>query len=197
LARKLGDEGPALQALARGLDPRRVTPDRAAKSIGAEDTFEVDLVDGPELRRAVMAQADRVAERLRAHELVAKTVVLKLKDTAFQSRTRQRALAAASSDGRLLAQIALALLDEAKVRAPGVRLSGVAVHGLAREEAPRQLALEPRAGKGDRLMKALDAIKGKFGRGAIDRAELIGEDREARRAQRRGDALGGDYDEDE
>lgn len=190
LASKLGDEGPALQALARGIDPRRVVPDRPAKSLGAEDTFERDLSDGPELRRAVIAQAERVAERLRAHALVAKTVVLKLKDTEFQSRTRQRSLAAASNDGRVFVEVALALLDDAHVLPPGVRLSGVAAHGLMEAEAPRQLALEADAGRGDRLMGALDAIRGKFGSAAIARAELIDErDRDARRAARAGDSL--------
>jgi DNA polymerase-4 len=197
LFHKLGDEGPALQALARGIDPRPVVPDRAAKSIGAEDTFEHDLVDGPELRRAVMAQADRVAERLRAQGLVCRTVVLKLKDPAFQSRTRQRALSAASSDGSVIAGAALALLEDAAVRAPGVRLSGVAAHGLTDAALPRQLALDARPGRGDRLMGALDAIRDKFGRGAIDRAELMGEDREARRAARRGTSLHGRDDDAE
>jgi DNA polymerase-4 len=196
LVRKLGDEGPALQALARGIDPRPVVPDRPARSIGAEDTFERDLTDGPELRRAVMAQADRVAERLRAHALVARTVVLKLKDTAFQSRTRQRALPAASSDGQVIARAALQLLEEAAVKAPGVRLSGVAVHGLSEASKPRQLVLEPRAERGDKLMGALDAIRNKFGRGVIDRAELVGSDREERRLARRGTGLSVDDDEE-
>jgi DNA polymerase-4 len=197
LRAKLGDEGPALQALARGLDPREVVADRPAKSIGAEDTFERDLADGPELRRAVMAQAERVAERLRAHKLVARTVTLKLKDTAFQIRSRQRTLPAPSSDGRVITATALALLDDAAVKPPGVRLSGVSVHGLGEAGLPRQLALEPRADRGDKLMGALDAIRGKFGRNVIDRAELIGEDREARRSARRGDALKGTLPTDE
>ena len=195
LRAKLGDEGPALQALARGLDPRRVEPERLAKSLGAEDTFEVDLVDGPELRRAVMAQAERVAERLRAHGLVARVVVLKLKDPAFALRTRRRTLGAASSDGGVFVTVALELLDEAHVRDPGVRLSGVAAQGLAEAAAPRQLGLGE--GRGDRLMGALDQIRGKFGRAAIARAELLdGDEREARRAARRGTSLDDEGDED-
>ena len=54
-------------ALARGEDPRDVVPDEAARSIGAEETFE----RGPRRRarrssRELLAQAGRVARRLRA-----------------------------------------------------------------------------------------------------------------------------------
>jgi DNA polymerase-4 len=190
LLAKLGEEGLAYQALARGEDPRRVEPDRAAKSVSAEDTFERDLDYGPELRRAVMAQAERVAERLRAHGLVAEVVVLKLKDKAFQTRTRRHTLAAASSDGRVFVDTALELLAAACVRAPPVRLSGIGAQGLQLSSAPRQLALAANEGRGDRLMASLDAIRGRFGRAAIARAELLDtEEREQRRAERRGNSL--------
>jgi DNA polymerase-4 len=190
LLAKLGDEGLAYQALARGVDPRPVIPDRAAKSVSAEDTFERDLDYGPELRRAVMAQAERVAERLRAHGLVADVVVLKLKDDAFQLRTRRRTLAAASNDGRVFVDTALELLAAASVRAPPVRLSGVGAQGLQLSSVPRQLALAPNPDRGDKLMASLDAIRGRFGRAAIARAELLDtEEREQRRAERRGNSL--------
>jgi DNA polymerase-4 len=39
LERHLGEGGNHLRALAEGLDPREVVPDRGQKSIGAEDTF--------------------------------------------------------------------------------------------------------------------------------------------------------------
>ena len=65
-----------LQALARGEDTRHVIADRAAVSIGAEETFEHDLVDGAPLRRHVTAQAERVAERLRRTHQLAGCVVL-------------------------------------------------------------------------------------------------------------------------
>lgn len=190
LRARIGDEAPQLQALARGIDPRRVVPDRPAKSLGCEDTFERDLPLGPALRNAVTAQAERVAERLRRHQLVAHVVVLKLKDPSFQIRTRRRTLPSASSDGRVIATAALALLDEGGVGPLGARLSGVSVSGLVDAAAPRQLALEAGPGRGDRLMGALDAIRDKFGRSAIARAELLdGEERDRRRAERRGNSM--------
>jgi DNA polymerase-4 len=46
---KLGDDGPALAARARGEDARRVDPVRAAKSISAETTFETDIAEADAL----------------------------------------------------------------------------------------------------------------------------------------------------
>ncbi len=190
LRSRIGDEAVHLQALARGVDARRVIPDREARSVGAEDTFERDLPLGPDLRREVMAQADRVAERLRHSALVASTVVLKIKDPQFQSRSKRRTLDAATSDGRIFAKVALELLDEIGVGPAGVRLSGVAAAGLVPAEAPRQLTLEARPARGDKLMGALDAIRERFGRAAIARAELLDDEaRHARRESRRGDSL--------
>ncbi len=189
----LGDEADRLQALARGIDPRAVVPDRSAKSIGAEDTFERDLRDGPELRHALMAQAEKVAERLRRHQLVAATVTIKLKDPEFQLRTRRRTLSSPTSDGRVFVDTALKLLDEAGVGPAGVRLSGVAASTLSDAESPRQLTLTDTPQRGDKLMGTLDAIRGRFGKSAIARAELLdGEEREARRASRRGQSLSDD-----
>jgi DNA polymerase-4 len=192
----LGDEARTLQALARGIDARIVEPDRAAKSISAEDTFERDLRDGPELKHAVMAQAERVAERLRRHRLVASAVMLKLKDPEFVLRTKRRTLSSPSNDGRVFVDVALQLLAEAGVGPTGVRLSGVGAVGLTDEAAPHQLALEAVPQRGDKLMGALDAIRGKFGKSAIARAELMdNEEREERRAQRRGQSLSDEPDE--
>ena len=178
LAARLGASHAAeLAALARGEDARRVEPDRAAVSVGAEDTFEHDLVDGPLLRRRITAQAERVAERLRRSHKSAATVVLKLKSPTFAITTRRRTLAAPTADGSVISRVALELLDACAVGAPGVRLSGVAATGLERAGAPRQLTLdEPERQKGERLGATLDRIRDRFGRGAVARAELLSED---------------------
>jgi DNA polymerase IV len=104
-------------------------------------------------------------------------VVLKLKDPQFHVTSRRRTLPSATSDGRLLATVALELLDAAALRAPGVRLSGVAAMSLAPADAPRQLALdEPARARGERLGETLDKIRDRFGRDAVARAALLSDD---------------------
>jgi DNA polymerase IV len=180
LAARIGAQhAAALIAFSRGEDPRRVEPDRQAVSVGAEETFEDDLADGPELRRRVTAQAERVAERLRKSGQQCGAVVLKLKDPEFKITTRRRTLDGATSDGRVIVKTALELLTAAKVRAPGVRLSGVSGTNLVDAGAPRQLSLdEPERQKGERLGQTLDKIRDRFGSSAVARAELLTNDEE-------------------
>jgi DNA polymerase-4 len=180
LERRLGSLGRELAAQAHGIDPRPVDPGRDAVSVGAEETFEHDLDDGPALRRHVTAQAERVAERLRRGGHRGQTVVLKLKDPAFHLTTRRRTLAEATDDGRAIAAVALALLTEARVGPPGVRLSGVSMTGLVAHAAPQQLLLDQRARRAQELGRTLDAIHDRFGEQALGRADLMydGEDDE-------------------
>jgi DNA polymerase IV len=165
-----------LQALARGEDARHVEPDRAAVAIGAEETFEHDLTDGPLLRRRITAQAERVAERLRKSAQLSGCVVLKLKDPEFHVTTRRRTLPAATADGRVIAKVALELLDAARLGG-GVRLSGVAATSIVPADAPRQLTLdEPERARGERLGETLDKIRDRFGKDAVARAALLSDE---------------------
>jgi DNA polymerase-4 len=174
LRQRLGVVGASIEALARGVDPRPVEPDRDPVSIGAEETFERDLIDGPELRRHVTEQAERVAKRLRSQGLLARVVVLKLKWPDFHLTTRRRTLEAATSDGRVLVPVAVSLLADERVGWPGVRLSGVQATALSSTEAPRQLTFEDGARRRSaKLAHTLDAIQSRFGAQALGRADLI------------------------
>src|SRR5439155_374803 len=74
LARVLGAWGGEIVLLARGEDDRPVVPDRDAKSIGAESTYDQDLTDKQAIGRTLLAHAQRVAERLTAEGLAAGAV---------------------------------------------------------------------------------------------------------------------------
>jgi DNA polymerase-4 len=64
-ARRFGEEGPGLAARARGEDLRRVTPEREAKSISAETTFDTDLRRLEELEQPLWRMCEKLARRLR------------------------------------------------------------------------------------------------------------------------------------
>ena len=84
--------GSHLHDLAWGRDPRPVVPERQEKSIGAETTFEVDTDDIGAVTGHVLALADRCAAGLRSKGLVARTVVLKVRNADFATITRSRTL---------------------------------------------------------------------------------------------------------
>ena len=58
---RLGEDGRRLWRLAHGIDERQVTPERETKSISAETTFEEDVGDRAELKRALLGLCESVA----------------------------------------------------------------------------------------------------------------------------------------
>jgi len=178
LARSLGPLGTHLHDLSHGIDPRPVTPDRDAKSIGAEDTFGEDLSTRAELLPHLHAQALRVARRLRRSGRVARGVVLKLKTHDFELRTRRTTLRAATDDGQTLYDAVAALLsreDELGALVP-MRLAGVSAVLL---EAPtvQPGLFDADARRATKLNGALDAIANRFGVGAVRPADVLDTDR--------------------
>jgi len=74
---------------ASGIDDRPVLSSRPDKSISAEETFDNDLDDRKEMHRHLLRLSERTASRLRAKELVAGTVQVKIRQADFTTFTRQ------------------------------------------------------------------------------------------------------------
>jgi DNA polymerase-4 len=193
LARDLGDRAAELQALAAGRDNRPVISERVAKSIGEENTFEVNVSEREVVSAALTSHADEVARRLRRSGYVGQTVTLKIKlgqarqrrtsrisgeddEPVYPLLTRAKTLATPTDDGRVIREVALALWDAAKVSEP-VRLLGVSLSQLSKANAGqldlfaerRSTVREPgtRPKPKPELGVALDAIRERFGRDAI------------------------------
>jgi len=122
--------GAGLYALARAEDDRAVVPDREAKSVSAEATFERDLTDLAVLGREIDAMAARVGGRLRASAFSGRTVTLKLRRYDFTTITRSQTLPQPTDDAQQIASTARRLLADAGT-AGGLRLLGVGVSGLS------------------------------------------------------------------
>src|SRR4051812_45622301 len=122
--------GTGLYALARAEDDRAVVPDREAKSVSAEATFERDLTDLAVLGREIDTMAARVGGRLRASAFSGRTVTLKLRRYDFTTITRSQTLPQPTDDVRQIAATARRLLAEAGTQG-GLRLLGVGVSGLS------------------------------------------------------------------
>ncbi len=173
---RLGEQGLVLRELALGRDDRPVVPDEPAKSMSSEMTFAEDRTDRAELLAIVADQAQRVAARLRRHGLRGRIVQLKLRDDTFATRTRRHALGGTTDDGEAIYHAARALLDADPLPRP-VRLIGVGASGLV-DASGETLSLvdsaeEPGRAVNERLMRALDQVEARFGRGAIRRAQAL------------------------
>lgn len=172
MERTLGDGGIHLWELSQGIDTRDVIPERTAKSIGAEDTFETDLEGEESLAPHIHAQALRVARRLRQAKTKTRCVQLKLKTNDFVSLTRRHTLTKPTDDGQEIYRTAMELLARTKLEKP-VRLTGVSAQELdGGEGAQLGLFEEETPKKSGKLNAALDAIAEKFGSKAITTADV-------------------------
>ena len=172
LVRAFGDGGPAMARLARGDDPRAVEPEREAKSIGAEETFEHDLHGVEQVTTRLLAQSERVAARLVSEGLACRTLTVKLKFEDFSLQTRSLQFSEFVSDTGSLHRAACRLLTRFEVRGRGVRLSGVSVSGLAPLEDARTLFPDETAERGRKLEVAMAALRARTG-ATVTRAALL------------------------
>jgi nucleotidyltransferase/DNA polymerase involved in DNA repair len=180
-----GHAGRELCELANGRDDRAVVPEQAAKSIGAEHTFETDTEDRDLMRRTLLALSDRVGRRLRKDGILAGGVTLKFRDDRFRTLTRAAALAQPTDVGDELFAMAWNLLSQLDWKGTRIRLLGVTASRLApaRSAEEGQLSLfQSNTNRRRRLAQTVDAIRERFGQDAIGRASLA--PRRTRRAPR-------------
>jgi DNA polymerase-4 len=85
-----GSRLPAIQALAQGIDHDPVVPDRDAKSISHETTFDQDTGDRVFLEGVLREFLSELAHDLRGQGLASAAFTIKLKDSHFHIHTRQR-----------------------------------------------------------------------------------------------------------
>ncbi len=131
LVRLLGrSHGLGLHELAHARDDRAVVPEREAKSVSVEGTYETDLTDRSLMQGLLTRQAGDVARRLSASGHSGRTVSIKVRLHDFTTMSRSTTLAAPTDDRGVIARTACALLADLDTSG-GVRLLGVGVSGLA------------------------------------------------------------------
>jgi DNA polymerase-4 len=171
LTRRLGESlGTMLADLSHAIDPRPVGPEDHARSISVEETFEEDLVDREAMDLVLLAQADRLATRLRRNGVMAGTVTLKARYPDFTTVTRSHTFREPVATSAELLEAARQLLERTDAETRGVRLLGIGGAHLVDAAGLRQLDLMP--GPWEEIDAAVEVIRERFGRGAVGRAAL-------------------------
>jgi DNA polymerase-4 len=164
-----GAEGGRLWRLARGIDARRVTPQRETKSVSSETTFDNDTADQEHLTRTLLLQCERVAARLKKQRLACRSVTLKLRTADFQLRTRRRSGFEPTQLATRLFLVARALLEK-ELDGTRFRLLGVSTADFAdADAADRADLVDEGIGREKAREQAIDALREKFGSGAVVR----------------------------
>ncbi len=139
-----GSSGRWYWRIARGIDEREVKPDRPYKSVSAERTFDVDLIEAEDLRRELARVAGYAWQRIERSEVKGRTVTLKVKFGDFSQITRSKSFPQPVPDFAAFEAAGQALLEALLPVPKGIRLLGLGLHSMVDETTsePQQLGLE-------------------------------------------------------
>tara|TARA_B100001123_G_C15319408_1_gene1027395 strand:- start:570 stop:1745 length:1176 start_codon:yes stop_codon:yes gene_type:complete len=162
------------QEKAAGIDKRSVRPNRERKSISAEVTFNSDVFDRPIMYRELLKLAEQTSSRLRAEQLVAGTVHIKVRKADFSTSTRQCSLLPPNNLTKSVYTAALNLLDKWLTTYPDteLRLLGVGCSQLAPDIQTDLFSTDILANKAN-LEQTVDKIRARFGHTSLSRARSI------------------------
>jgi DNA polymerase-4 len=166
LMKQLGPEGRRLWRLSNGIDHRKVVPERGAKTVSSETTFETDIRDLAPLERTLWRLCEKISARLKNGGLVGSTITLKLKTQDFRQRTRSQSL---PSPTQLATKIFATARDMLSRETDGTafRLIGAGVSALQAGGGMSDVDLLD--GRSASAERAMDDVRKKFGTGAVIR----------------------------
>ncbi|MBX3539654.1 MAG: DNA polymerase IV [Chelatococcus sp.] len=174
----LGKEAGRLQRLAHGIDDRAVSPNREAKVVSAETTFNEDISAPADLLPILWRLCEKLSARLKAAELAAGSVTLKLKTADFKLRSRSRGVPTTQLASRLFETGKDLLLPECD--GTQFRLIGIGTADLHPAVEADQGDLADQTAKRDaRMERAVDDLRAKFGAGAVVKGIVFGNGRKA------------------
>lgn len=118
--------------IVRGIHNSQVKPNRIAKSVAAEHTFNENLTSEIFMLEKLERIAAELENRLKKHNISGKTVTLKIKYSDFTTQTRSKTLPYFISDKGLLLEAAKELLFQERMK-DSVRLLGISLNNLNTE----------------------------------------------------------------
>jgi DNA polymerase IV len=167
LERKFGKYGVELWSKSRGIHTGEVVPYHEAKSISTENTFEENTVDMDFLMAELVRMTERVGYELRQDNKTAGCVAVKIRYGDFETTSRQVTIPYTFYDDELIAK-AKELFHKLWRKGEPIRLMGVRLSELTSEAVQTNLFVDTR--KKAELYKAIDDVKGRFGKDAVIKA---------------------------
>ena len=128
-----GKVGPYYYWIARGVDHRRVKPDRIRKSVGGENTFFEDVDQFDAAKEKLGPIIEKVWRHADAKGLYGKTLTLKVKFADFEQITRSRTGPKPLTKREEVERIAHQLLEPIFPVSKGVRLLGISLSAFGND----------------------------------------------------------------
>lgn len=175
----LKKHGEAIWNYANGRDFSLVEAERADnKGYGNSVTLSYDVTRAEEAKQVLLSLAETVGRRLRRDGAWIEVVSVTLRFFDLTQASHQCVLEHATNITDEIYQAACRLFDEFWDRTP-IRLIGIQTGKVTREGDNRQLSLfdDTDYEKLERLDRAMDSIREKFGADAVRRASFLQKDR--------------------
>ena len=178
LERRFGESGRWLCAQATGVDDDPVSCEHEEKSLGRETTFDRDTGDHELVLRTLLELCDEVASRLRRHDLRGRTITLKLRYQGYETHTFRTTVPMALDETAEVYQRTKELFRSRSDPGRKVRLIGVTVSNFSYRHHQADLfdPHEADRGKRNKVEKAVDTVRAKYGRQAVIRAAVLHRD---------------------
>lgn len=178
----LKSHGRTLWEFANGVDASKVIRERVeSKGIGNSTTLPKDATTEEEAKKVLLWLAQSVAGRLRKEKMKAKMVSVEIRYSTFQNVSHQKQISRATNTNQMIYETACELFRELWNGQP-IRLLGIRSSKLTDQNEPEQMSIfdfqemmeqeTPKNEKHQKLDKALDQIRKKYGEGAIVRGSL-------------------------
>jgi DNA polymerase IV len=167
LEKIFGQWGTALYRKARGGDSYEFLIDAEPKSISHNHTFGEDTSDVAGMESLLSHLSQKACKRLREAGLSSRTLALTIRYAGFQTYTRSKTVQESVRLDADIFAIFLELFREHRDPKRKVRLLGVALSGLARAAEQLDLLEADRRAKLEKLTKATDQLRDKFGFGSV------------------------------
>ena len=179
----LKSHGRTLWEFANGIDHEKVRRGHVEnKGIGNSTTLAKDAVTEEEAKKVLLWLAESVGGRLRKEKQRAGMVSVEIKYHTFQTVSHQKQLETASNADQVIYKAACELFRELWNQEP-IRLLGIRTSKLQDESAPVQMSIfdfqtkqeeqSVKNKKHQKLDKALDVIRKKYGEDAVKKGTLL------------------------
>lgn len=166
LEREFGKHGRSLWKKANAIDNSPVVPYHERKSISTERTFQIDTTNVHWLKERLRQMVTQLAFELRQSTKLTSGISVKIRYSDFNTFSKQRRLSYTANDSILLLH-AQELFDKLYERRQLIRLIGVKFSGLVHGQP--QLDLFDTDQKELSLLRAMDGIRKRFGKGMVAR----------------------------
>jgi len=170
LEKKLGKTGADLWKKSQGIHNGQVHAYHEAKSISSENTFHENTADTDFLLSELVRLTERVAFELRRDEKLAGCIAVKIRYPDFETTSKQTTISRTLRDDELIPQ-AIELFHQLYRKGQSVRLLGVRLSELTNHAV--QGSLFDDAERKNKLYKAIDEVKNKFGKTALKKARTL------------------------